>query len=165
MTALGKAAMGHRARQARSLLLGCGTLVSVVCFFVLRFSLRDTGRPRTLLAAVVSMGSTDGPGAFFFGRIFCVPILLTVFLPPLLWVELAIARRPLSGRMRALLIGQGVLGAGGIALTVICMSLSLAYFGFGGDSDPESAGFYIIPACESVFVLASLVMAVLRPGP
>jgi hypothetical protein len=65
--------------------------------------------------------------------------------------------------MRALLIGQGVLGAVGIALTVICMSLSLAYFGFGANSDPESAGFYIIPACEGVFVLASVVVGLL-PG-
>lgn len=150
-------------RVRRDVLCGCGTLVSIVCFFVLRFGLRDSTKPRTLAAAVVSMGSSDSAGSFLFGLAFGAPICLAVFMPVLLWVELGIAKRPFTGKTRALLIGQGLLGAGGVALTLLCMSLSLAYFGFGGNSDPESASFYIIPACEAVFVLASLVVG-LSPG-
>ena len=65
--------------------------------------------------------------------------------------------------MRLLLIGPGFVGLAGVELTALCMSLAMAYCGFGGDRDPESAGFYVILAFQAVFALTNLALA-RRPG-
>ena len=82
-------------------------------------------------------------------------ILFTALLPPVLWLELTFAKRPLSRGMRALLIGQGIVGVGGVVLTIFCMSLTMSYFMFGGDTDPAAPGFSVIIVAELVYCAAS----------
>jgi hypothetical protein len=132
----------------------------VACLFFVPFSPRPPDRPRTLVSAMADLVSHADSAVV--PLVACVPIVVAACLPPLLWVELAVAERPLSRRMRALLIGQGAVGLAGIALTALCMSLALSYFGFGGDTDPTSAGCGVILAFQAVFVVASVVRGVVR---
>ena len=140
-------------------MLGGGTLLSVVCLFIVRFSTGSPGEPHTLIAAMGKLVGREAAGERLVMLAAAGVILLTTCLPPLLWVELTFAQRPLSRRMRLLLIGQGFVGLAGVALTALCMSLAMATFGFGGDRDRESAGSYVILGLQAAFALASLALA------
>jgi len=143
----------------RNWIFAAATALSVACLFVVAFNARDRG-PRTLFGAVVELASPKefgGAGALGVALWLALGavILFTALLPPVLWLELTFAKRPLSRGMRALLIGQGIVGAGGVVLTILCMSLNMSYFMFGGDTDPAAPGFSVIIVAESVYCAAS----------
>jgi hypothetical protein len=123
------------------------------------FNARDRD-PRTLFPAVVKLVSQSefsgisGLDAAL-GLALGAVILLTVLLPPVLWLELTLAKRPLSRGIRALLIGQGIVGVGGVFLTFIWMSLNMSSLMFGNDVDPAAPGFSVILVAELVSCAAS----------
>ena len=138
-------------------------MLSAACLFIVKFSTGSPGEPHTLIAAMGKLVTGEAAGGELVMVVGAGVILLTTCLPLLLWAELTFAQRPLSRRMRLLLIGQGFVGLAGVALTALCMALAMANFGFGGDRDRESAGSYVILAFQAVFALASLALA-RRPG-
>jgi hypothetical protein len=146
----------------RNVLLGGGTLLASACLFLVRFS---TSQTHTLVAAIGQLVSGNPHDVFMMLVTVpcCLIILLTIGLPPVLWLELAVAPRPLSRRTRFLLIGQGLVGFVGVVLTAACMLIMSLNFGFGADasSDP-AAGFYVILASEAMFALASLFLGLQR---
>jgi hypothetical protein len=146
-------------------LLACGTLLSLACLFLVGVR---TDQQRTLISAL-ELPSKSEPALSALLTLLCdLVIVLTVCLPPLLWVELTVAARPLSRRVRALLIGQGLVGLVGVALTAFCMLLTmLCCFGFSVSSSPApvSGGFYAILVFEVVFALASVFLGVARSAP
>jgi len=150
--------------RIRNWLLGGGTLLALDCLFLVRFSTRET---TTLIVAIQELASSDPhdlPTTLVTVSC-CLVILLTLSLAPVLWLELAFARRPLSRRTRFLLIGQGLVGFIGVVLTAACMLIRSLHFGFGADPQPDdtAAGFYVILATEGIFALASLFLGVRRP--
>lgn len=150
-----------RPRQIWKSLLGAGSLLtSLACLFVVRYS--DRPEPRTLAGAIAELGPAHAEDAAvaLMSLAGCLVILVAVCLPPLMWVELSLARHPLSRRMRALLIGQGVVGLVGTGCTALAMALTLTYFGFGGNTDPASDGSVVIVICEVIFALASLIAGI-----
>ena len=114
-------------RQIWNWLLGVGTLFSFACLFFVKYSDRSssTGQPRTLVNAMAELAAAEDGVQALISLVGGLLILGTVCLPPILWYELARAVHPLSGRMRALLIGQGVLALAGTAVTTLAMALTL----------------------------------------
>jgi hypothetical protein len=153
-----------KSRQLRNGIFATATLLSLACF-VVPFNARPTSKPATLFASLLDFWSSSELSVVELLTMLLLELVVvfTVLLPPILCLELARARRPLSSRMRALLIGQGVLGVGGVILTAICMSLDLSYFMFGGDVDPEAFGFFFILATELGSAAASALFGIL-PG-
>lgn len=159
----GQGSAAAEPERIRNWLLGGGTLLALACLFLVRFSTSET---HTLIDALAQLVSGDPRDALMMLVTVpcCLIILLTISLPPVLWLELAIAPRPLSHRTRFLLIGQGLVGFVGVLLTAACMLIMSLHFGFGGDARADSAaGFYVILASEAIFALASLLLGVRRP--
>ena len=145
--------------QIRNWIFMAATGLSVVCLFGVPFNARNRD-PRTVFGAVVEMMSSESGDMGALGVALWLAagavILLTALLPPVLWAELTLAKRPLSRRMRALLIGQGVVGVGGVFLTLVLMSINMAYFGFGNETDPAAPGMTVIIVSELVYCAASI---------
>lgn len=139
-----------------------GTLLGLGCLFMVRFSNSSTD---TLIGAIGDIVSSGPHDLTMLVTVPCVlVILMTVCLPPLLWLELAVSRRPLSRRTRFLLIAQGLVGFVGVALTGACMLIPMLHVFGGSQSDDVSSGFGVILAAETVFALTSLVLGLRRPG-
>jgi len=143
--------------QIRKSIFAAATALSVVCLFAVPFNARDR-HPRRLFPAILKLVSgSDFSGAFEFALYLATAavILFTALLPLALWMELTHAKRPLSRGMRTLLIVQGIVGIGGVVLTFILMSINMAYFGFGNETDPAAPGFTVIIVSELAYCAAS----------
>lgn len=152
-------------KRIRDRLLGAATLFALACLFIVRSSTR---RPNTLIAAIVELMSADPHDVLttlVVALPWCLVVLLTVCLPPLLWLELAVAPRPFSRWTRSLLIVQGLVGLfAGIPLTFLLMAIGSMQIGWGvTQSDDSSAGFYVILAAGGIFSVASLILGLRRP--
>jgi hypothetical protein len=151
-----------RSRRIRNGIFAAATLLSLACF-VVPFNARQTSKPATLLASLLDFWSSGELTVVEQLTVLLLELVVvfTVLLPPILCLELARTRRPPSSWLRALLIGQGILGVGGVILTTISMSLDLSYFMFGGDTDPAGYGFFFILATELGSAAASALFGVL----
>jgi hypothetical protein len=150
-------------RHARNWIFAAATALSLACLFGLKFNASTTAEPRTLIGALAELSSSNELGhagalETILWLLLDGVMLLTALLPPVLWLELTLARRPLSRRMRVLLIVQGIVGFAGVALTVLWMSLTMSYFGFGGDTDPAAPGFGVIVVSEIVYSIVSVLL-------